>query len=98
MENKLLYAGLGILILFLAVAVIAKPQLNSNVVKEQEIINPKLEKYRSTNIPEECRLPKYENSIEEWKEHLSHHKPTWYCLEDYYGIGDVEEFLKGGQN
>lgn len=42
-----------------------------------------LDKYRSEEIPEECRLPEYEDDLNSWKEHLSHHENTLYCL-DYY--------------
>ena len=40
-----------------------------------------LERYRFDGIPLDCRLPVYENSVESWKEHLSHHEDTHYCLE-----------------
>jgi len=43
-----------------------------------------LDKYRSASIPEECRLPVYENRVESWKQHLGHHENTHYCL-DYFG-------------
>lgn len=42
-----------------------------------------LDQYRSNSIPEDCRLPIYESRIESWKEHLSHHQNTLYCL-DYF--------------
>lgn len=45
-----------------------------------------LDKYRSENIPEECRLPEYEDDLDWWKQHLSHHQNTLYCL-DYYNNG-----------
>ena len=45
--------------------------------------NVDLSKYRSESIPEDCRLPGYESDVEAWKEHLSHHQNTLYCL-DYY--------------
>ncbi len=98
MENKNpLYIGIGIfIILILVVAIVSSGILNGGVSKE---VNPKqiksgqtnsaLEKYRSEDIPEDCRLPNYESSVSEWVEHLSHHKPTWYCLE-YYGTS-IEE-------
>ena len=50
-----------------------------NAVKNDIDIN----KYNSEEIPEECRMPEYENNLEEWKEHLSHHQNTLYCL-NYY--------------
>jgi len=52
-----------------------------------------LAKYRSQNIPEECRIPESESDVDWWKQHLSHHQQTWYCLE-YYGTS-IEE-MKGG--
>ncbi|GEM_PF-5500251 len=51
--------------------------------------NPELDKYRSSEIPEECRLPEDQNDPIKWREHLSHHESTWHCL-DYY------EDLNGG--
>ncbi len=45
-----------------------------------------LDRYRSDDIPEECQLPPYENNTEKWKEHLSHHENTLYCL-NYYNRG-----------
>ncbi|MBU0957570.1 MAG: hypothetical protein KKF56_02035 [Nanoarchaeota archaeon] len=54
--------------------------INGNVVNNG---NSDLDKYRSDDIPVDCRLPQYENSVESWKEHLGHHENTLYCL-DYY--------------
>jgi hypothetical protein len=48
-----------------------------------EIVNSELERYSSENMPEECRLPEYEENLNKWKQHLSHHQNTLYCL-DYY--------------
>ena len=53
-----------------------------NAVKETNS-NVDLSKYRSEDIPEECRMPEYEKNLEEWKEPLSHHQNTLYCL-NYY--------------
>ena len=47
------------------------------------VVNINLDKYRSEDIPEECRLGDYDDNIESWKQHLSHHQETLYCL-DYY--------------
>ncbi|MDP2628306.1 MAG: hypothetical protein Q8P15_00215 [Nanoarchaeota archaeon] len=91
MENKYLIFGAIVLTLFLAFSVFLKFNQNGNVVQEK---NPELEKYRSLEIPEECRLPEYENDLNWWKQHLSHHQNTWYCLE-YYGTS-IEE-IQGGR-
>lgn len=59
---------------------------NPKVVYEDKVTqntNPALDKYRSEDIPEECRLPVYEDDISWWKQHLSHHSNTQFCL-DYY--------------
>ena len=42
-----------------------------------------LDKYRSEEIPEACRLPEDRDDIESWKQHLGHHQNTLYCLEYY---------------
>jgi len=55
--------------------------------------NPELDKYRSEDIPEACRLPVYEDNLDWWKQHLSHHQQTWDCLK-YYGTS-IEE-MRGG--
>ncbi len=53
---------------------------------EQFIISSEeLAKYRSEDIPADCRLPDYENDLDSWKEHLGHHENTLYCL-DYYEL------------
>ena len=96
MENKILiYAGAGIILLLLIGSVVLSSGiLNRNAPKnfKSEQTSPELEKYRSEDIPEDCRLPEYESDIEEWKQHLSHHEQTWYCL-DYYGTS-IEEINK----
>ena len=74
--------GLALVVLVLAVAVFVKVNATGNTGQ-----NPKnsqdLAKYRSETIPAECRLSEYESSIDAWKEHLSHHQNTLYCL-DYF--------------
>ncbi len=37
--------------------------------------------YRLETIPEDCRLPVYDNDIVSWREHLRHHSDTMYCLD-----------------
>lgn len=78
LENKFIY--IGILIIFVFVIIISFKFPNSN---NEKIGNLNLSKYRSEDIPEECRLPEYENNVESWKEHLSHHEETEHCL-GYY--------------
>lgn len=93
MENKLkAYIGIGIVVLLLIGSfVLSSGILNGEVSKnlKSEQTNPELDKYRTQDIPEDCRLPTYESDIAWWKQHLSHHKQTWYCLE-YYGTS-IEE-------
>jgi len=93
MENKTLISiGAGIVFLFLiGLAILNSGILGDNSLKnfKQDSINLELEKYRVQEIPEDCRLPVYESDVEWWKQHLSHHKQTWYCLE-YYGTS-IEE-------
>lgn len=85
MENKILvYIGIGLLVLTLIGSLsFGLGKISGNTIKEKTTNNIDLSEYRSEEIPEECKLPEYENSIEEWKEHLSHHQNTLYCL-DYY--------------
>lgn len=80
MKNKFLIFGVIVLVLLLSVAVIIKFNKTENDIQRS---NVDLSKYRSTEIPEECRLPEYENNLDSWREHLSHHQNTLYCL-DYY--------------
>lgn len=93
MKNKVwIFVGAGIILLLLVGGLVfSSGILNANVSKnfKSEQTNPELEKYRSDEIPEDCRLPEYESDIEWWKQHLSHHEQTWYCLE-YYGTS-IEE-------
>lgn len=79
MENKFLIFGAIILVLLLTLGVFVKFNSNGNSVKQDS----NLEKYRSEKIPQECRLPEYDNDLNGWKEHLGHHQNTLYCL-DYY--------------
>lgn len=82
MGNKLFFYGvIGIFILMLIGSFAWGSGTFSNNVVENSEVNSELEKYRSNDIPEDCRLPVYEKSIVSWKEHLSHHKQTLYCLE-----------------
>ncbi len=90
MKNKLTYVGVIIigLVLIGTLGMGVKnltgksvDEVNANDVKKN--VNPELEQYRGDSIPEECRLPAGKNDLESWKEHLSHHENTLYCL-DYY--------------
>lgn len=95
-NTKTLYLGVGLFVLLLIVSFfIGFGRVNENLIKNTnfEQTNTDLVKYRSEDIPEDCRLPEYESNIEWWKQHLSHHQQTSYCLE-YYGT-NIEE-LKGG--
>jgi len=42
-----------------------------------------LSKYRSEDIPVDCRLPDYSNDVVGWAEHMGHHAETQFCLEYY---------------
>jgi len=81
-DKTLIYIIIALLILLLAVVII-KFDIFKDSTSSATNNNPELEKYRSTDIPEECRLPDYESDLEWWKQHLSHHQNTVYCL-DYY--------------
>ena len=92
MKNKLTYVGVIIigLVLIGALGIGVKnltgksvEDIKRNVDDVKENVNPELEQYKEGSIPEECRLPDYEDDVESWKEHLSHHENTLYCL-DYY--------------
>ena len=85
---------IAIFVLLIGIFVFKLGTLNSNAIKiKSNQVDPEFEKYRSLDIPEECRLPEYESDLESWKQHLSHHKQTWYCL-DYYGTS-IEKLNKG---
>ena len=81
MANKILaYVGVGFFVLILLGSLfVGFGKMSGKTVEE----NDDLSYYRSEEIPEECRLPNYENELDGWKEHLGHHENTWYCL-DYY--------------
>ena len=89
MNKIIIYVAIGFFaLLVIGSVILSSGVLNGNTIKNSESLqnkqtNPELEKYRSKNIPEDCRLPDYESDIEEWKEHLSHHQNTLYCL-DYF--------------
>ncbi len=77
----------GIIVLILLIITIY-PFFNKNVSNNSAVtenINPELQKYRLDSIPEACRLPLSQDDIQSWKEHLSHHKNTWYCLDYFEG-------------
>jgi hypothetical protein len=92
-------AGVFILILIAGIFISSGAiNLTNNVVKKIDSIagppsreiqktdsldTQDLSKYRSEDIPEDCRLPNYENNVNKWTEHLGHHEDTKYCL-DYY--------------
>lgn len=99
MKNKswIYFLGGIILLLLVGSVILSSGIFNGDVSKDfkSEQISSELEKYRSEDLPEDCRLPEYESDIDSWKQHLSHHKPTEYCLE-YYGTSIGE--MKGGKN
>ena len=83
MTNKILIIGIIIFILLVIGSFfisLKNINITGNVVKEKNFKNSELEKYRSQEIPEECRKPEGQ-SLEQWKEHLGHHQETLYCLE-----------------
>ncbi len=51
--------------------------------QQVSLSSEELAKYRSEDIPEDCRLADYDNDVKKWAEHLSHHENTRYCLEYY---------------
>ncbi len=83
MDKKILIGiGAGILVLLLFFGFfMGGTKITGNSISHKDT---ELEKYRSAEIPEECRLPDYENDLTWWKEHLGHHQNTLYCLEEYY--------------
>ena len=77
MDKKIIvYVSVGILLLTLILSSFNVMDLG---LKGKSIKN-NTESY--ANLPEECRKPEGQ-SIEAWKEHLSHHENTKYCL-DYF--------------
>ena len=77
--NKVILCGAIILI---SVLVVASFLITLNAGNATKNSNGDLEKFRASNIPEECRLPAGNNDIDAWKEHLGHHQETKFCL--YY--------------
>lgn len=80
-KKTLDYIGIGVVILLLAGSVFLL--FDSSSAEEVVIVSEDLdlEQYRSDHIPSDCRLPVYENRVESWKQHLSDHEDTHYCLE-----------------
>lgn len=90
MRNKILaYVGIGFFVLILIGSLFVGLGMNGNSVKDVGS-DVDFEKYRSEEIPVDCRLPDYDDNVEKWVEHLGHHENTWYCL-DYY------EEVEGGE-
>ncbi len=79
MKNKKLYLGIAVLVILLLVG-LSVYKLTGNATSGNSDAN--LDKYSSSSIPQECRLPEGQD-LEGWKEHLGHHSNTLYCL-DYY--------------
>jgi len=79
-KKNLDYVVIGVVVVLLIGSIVFGLSFSSSEnVKVSEDLD--LEKYRSEDIPQDCRLPIYESRIESWKEHLSHHENTHYCLE-----------------
>ncbi len=85
-NKKITYASAGIFV-FLLIGSLFAGYLKISGKSVVEVKNPELEKYRAENIPEDCRLPEYETNVKSWKEHLSHHQNTLYCLKYYQDTG-----------
>lgn len=79
-RNKIFLYAVILLPALLIVISLIKINSNGKVIAG----NSEYEQYRSNSIPEECRMPEYEDDARLWKEHLSHHEQTFHCLE-YYG-------------
>jgi len=71
-KKIILYVAIGIFLLLLILSSFG--MINLNKIKKDSSGN--------SNIPEECRKPEGQD-LQSWKEHLSHHQNTLYCL-DYY--------------
>ena len=98
MEKKIIiYFTVGILLLML-IGEFAIGSVNEVVInKEAEDMSDRnsgnkqlisyegedLTKYRSTDIPSNCRLPEYDENVDKWVEHLGHHQETQECLKYY---------------
>lgn len=97
-SNTLVYLGIGVVLLLL-VGTFTMGSMNGRVVSNTENKNDmvghhngeqsisssdeEIAKYRSEDIPSDCRLPEYDDDVQKWAEHLSHHKETQYCLQYY---------------
>jgi len=79
-KKTLDYIAIGVVVLLLVGSVAFGLSFSSS---EDDVVSDDLdlEKYRGDGIPLDCRLPVYESRIESWKEHLTHHENTLYCLE-----------------
>lgn len=79
-KKTLDYIGIGVVVLLLVGSALLMFSFSSS---EEVVVGEDLDldKYRGDGIPIDCRLPVYEGRIESWKEHLSHHEDTLYCLE-----------------
>jgi hypothetical protein len=85
MKKKILdHIAIGVIVLLLVGSLLINLIISyssTNIKTEVQNNNSNdLSKYRSEDIPEECRLPEYDYSIEWWKDHLSHNEETWHCL------------------
>ena len=98
MNKNKIYLVIGAIIVLGLLTVVFNLRATGNVgvnpenMQEDVGIDPEVEMYLSQDIPGECSLPKnYKTSeeLDEWKEHLSHHENTYYCLE-YYNT-NIEE-------
>lgn len=80
-KRTLDYIGIGVVVLLVVGTALLMLGFSSEegIVAAGEDLD--LEQYRSEDIPADCRLPVYESRIESWKQHLSHHEDTLYCLE-----------------
>jgi len=73
------YIAIGIF----AVLIVGSLLINFNVSKSavgKLPENDALVWYKSDDLPEDCRMPEYEDNIEEWKKNLRYNKETWHCL------------------
>jgi len=89
--SKILYGVIVLLLIFTIMTFVNNNKSeNSNVVvpnnAEAKAANVLLDKYRTDPVPVDCRLGDYDDDVKAWKEHLSHHGNTQYCLEYYSDI------------
>ena len=77
MEYKkiILYGIVGLIILLLIL-------INFGIINFNSQKNSGNGNINYENMPQECRKPDGQD-LNSWKEHLSHHQNTLYCL-DYY--------------